>query len=38
MYPKNTWSACNPDYYNEVTMKQIKINKKNIKSEDEKKD
>lgn len=38
MYPRNTWSACNPDYYNEVTMKQVKLNTKNIKSEDEKKD
>lgn len=38
MYPKNTWRACNPDYYNEVTLTKLKINKKAIKSEDEKKD
>ena len=38
MYPRGTWRAYCPDYYNEVTLKKMIVNKAWIKSEDEKKE
>ena len=38
MYPRWVWKAYNPDYYNEVTLKKMIVNKVWIKSEDEKKE
>lgn len=38
MYPKGMWKAYNPDYYNELTMRKIIVNKISIRSENETKE